>query len=86
MERYNKVIAIWATLPKKLPTQCFKALEGQDREGIINPVYIMADSGARGFKQQQYVLASRRQKKKNHTRVSCSTTSSGARSPLSRIA
>jgi DNA-directed RNA polymerase subunit beta' len=30
----------------------FKALENQDREGVINPVYIMADSGARGSKQQ----------------------------------
>jgi DNA-directed RNA polymerase subunit beta' len=30
----------------------FKALENQDKEGSINPVYVMADSGARGSKQQ----------------------------------
>src|SRR5204862_5856027 len=30
----------------------FKTLEGQDKEGNINPVYVMADSGARGSKQQ----------------------------------
>src|SRR6202030_1522934 len=29
-----------------------KALENQDKEGTINPVYVMADSGARGSKQQ----------------------------------
>jgi DNA-directed RNA polymerase subunit beta' len=41
-----------ATSPKKLPTQMFKALENQDKEGVINPIYVMADSGARGSKQQ----------------------------------
>jgi DNA-directed RNA polymerase subunit beta' len=30
----------------------FKALEEQDKQGVINPVYVMADSGARGSKQQ----------------------------------
>src|SRR5467141_1815523 len=30
----------------------FKALENQDKEGNIDPVYVMADSGARGSKQQ----------------------------------
>jgi DNA-directed RNA polymerase subunit beta' len=30
----------------------FKALEEQDKQGIINPIYVMADSGARGSKQQ----------------------------------
>src|SRR5437879_5922982 len=30
----------------------FKALEQQDKEGVINPIYVMADSGARGSKQQ----------------------------------
>src|SRR5258707_260560 len=30
----------------------FKALENHDKEGVINPVYVMADSGARGSKQQ----------------------------------
>src|SRR5579883_977478 len=51
-ERYNKVIAIWGDVTEKVADEMFKALENQDREGNINPVYIMADSGARGSKQQ----------------------------------
>ena len=51
-ERYNKVIAIWGDVTEKVADEMFKALESQDREGNINPVYIMADSGARGSKQQ----------------------------------
>jgi DNA-directed RNA polymerase subunit beta' len=30
----------------------FKVMEKQDKEGQINPIYVMADSGARGSKQQ----------------------------------
>jgi len=51
-ERYNKVIAIWSDVTEKVAEQMFKALEQQDKEGLINPVYVMADSGARGSKQQ----------------------------------
>src|SRR6184192_3782541 len=51
-ERYNKVIAIWGDVTEKVADEMFKALEGQDKEGSINPVYVMADSGARGSKQQ----------------------------------
>jgi DNA-directed RNA polymerase subunit beta' len=51
-ERYNKVIAIWSDVTEKVAEQMFKAMEQQDKEGIINPVYVMADSGARGSKQQ----------------------------------
>src|SRR5450432_2520396 len=51
-ERYNKVIAIWGDVTEKVADELFKALENQDKEGIINPVYVMADSGARGSKQQ----------------------------------
>ena len=51
-ERYNKVIAIWSDITEKVAEQMFKALEEQDKEGIINPIYVMADSGARGSKQQ----------------------------------
>ncbi|HXA82592.1 MAG TPA: DNA-directed RNA polymerase subunit beta', partial [Methylomirabilota bacterium] len=50
--RYNKVIAIWGDVTEKVADEMFKALETQDRDGNINPVYIMADSGARGSKQQ----------------------------------
>src|ERR1700686_4373235 len=51
-ERYNKVIAIWGDVTEKVADELFKALENQDKEGNINPVYVMADSGARGSKQQ----------------------------------
>src|SRR5574337_125630 len=51
-ERYNKVIAIWSDITEKVADEMFKALERQDKEGVINPIYIMADSGARGSKQQ----------------------------------
>ncbi len=51
-ERYNKVIAIWSDVTEKVAEQMFKAMEQQDKEGIINPIYVMADSGARGSKQQ----------------------------------
>jgi DNA-directed RNA polymerase subunit beta' len=51
-ERYNKVIAIWGEVTERVAEQMFKALEQQDKAGVINPVYVMADSGARGSKQQ----------------------------------
>src|SRR5207244_4239949 len=51
-ERYNKVIAIWSDITEKVADEMFKALEQQDKEGVINPIYVMADSGARGSKQQ----------------------------------
>src|SRR6202045_1438295 len=51
-ERYNKVIAIWGDITERVADEMFKALENQDKEGNINPVYVMADSGARGSKQQ----------------------------------
>jgi DNA-directed RNA polymerase subunit beta' len=51
-ERYNKVIDIWGKVTEHVSEELFKALEEQDKEGVINPVYVMADSGARGSKQQ----------------------------------
>jgi DNA-directed RNA polymerase subunit beta' len=51
-ERYNKVIAIWGEVTERVADEMFKAMEEQDKQGVINPVYVMADSGARGSKQQ----------------------------------
>src|SRR5712691_7563139 len=51
-ERYNKIISLWGDVTEKVADEMFKALENQDKEGTINPVYVMADSGARGSKQQ----------------------------------
>ena len=38
----------------------FKSMQGQDKAGNFNPIYIMADSGARGSKQQLRQLAGMR--------------------------
>jgi DNA-directed RNA polymerase subunit beta' len=51
-ERYNKVIAIWSDVTERVADEMFKALEEQDKQGVMNPIYVMADSGARGSKQQ----------------------------------
>src|SRR5712672_3328909 len=51
-ERYNKIVSLWGDVTERVADEMFKALENQDKEGNINPVYVMADSGARGSKQQ----------------------------------
>ena len=60
-ERYNKVIAVWSDVTEKIADAMFKEMEELDRSGRgFNPVYIMADSGARGSKQQIRQLAGMR--------------------------
>ncbi|MBI3282391.1 MAG: DNA-directed RNA polymerase subunit beta' [Acidobacteria bacterium] len=52
-ERYNKIIEIWSKVTEKVSEEMFKVMEEDDRTGrYLNPIYIMADSGARGSKQQ----------------------------------
>src|SRR5579885_411228 len=52
-ERYNKIIEIWSHVTEKVSDEMFQAMEEDDRTGrYLNPIYIMADSGARGSKQQ----------------------------------
>jgi len=51
-ERYNKVIAIWSNVTDRVADDMFHSMESQDKAGQLNPIYIMADSGARGSKQQ----------------------------------
>ena len=52
-ERYNKIIEIWSKLTERVSDEMFAGLESSDTSGSeINPIYIMADSGARGSKQQ----------------------------------
>src|SRR5437660_11858336 len=41
-ERYNKVIAIWGDISERGADERSKAPENQDKEGNINPVYVMA--------------------------------------------
>ncbi|MDO8834971.1 MAG: DNA-directed RNA polymerase subunit beta' [Vicinamibacterales bacterium] len=60
-ERYNKVIAIWSDVTERIADKMFGGMQAMDREGdTFNPVYVMADSGARGSKQQISQLAGMR--------------------------
>ena len=60
-ERKNKVIAIWSDVTEKIADEMFSEMENLDEAGrSFNPVYIMADSGARGSKQQIRQLAGMR--------------------------
>jgi DNA-directed RNA polymerase subunit beta' len=66
-ERYNKVVDIWAEVQDKIGGEVLKGLStqvyGRDKDGkevsgpSFNPIYIMADSGARGSEQQIRQLA-----------------------------
>jgi len=69
-ERYNKVIDIWAETTEKVAEEMMQELryeEVEDEAGekktktkSLNPVFIMADSGARGSAQQIRQLAGMR--------------------------
>jgi DNA-directed RNA polymerase subunit beta' len=59
-ERYNKVIAIWSETTENISDEMFDEMKSQDKAGRFNSVYIMADSGARGSKQQIRQLAGMR--------------------------
>src|SRR6266516_4250908 len=60
-ERYNKIIDIWSDVTERVADEMFRGLAEQDQKGIeFNPIYIMADSGARGSKQQIRQLAGMR--------------------------
>jgi len=57
-ERYNKIIDIWITTADKVAEYMMKEL-AEDKNGY-NPVFMMADSGARGSKLQIRQLAGMR--------------------------
>src|SRR5688500_7654569 len=60
-ERYNKIIAVWSEVTEKIADEMFGEMGDMDKSGkFFNPVYIMADSGARGSKQQIRQLAGMR--------------------------
>src|SRR5581483_11461020 len=66
-ERYNKVVDIWAEVQDQIGSAVLKGLStqayGKDKQGkevvgaSFNPIFIMADSGARGSEQQIRQLA-----------------------------
>jgi DNA-directed RNA polymerase subunit beta' len=59
-ERYNKVVDIWAHTTELIAEDMFRELEGGVAGGEFNPIYMMADSGARGSRQQIRQLAGMR--------------------------
>src|SRR5215468_3580652 len=59
-ERYNKVVDIWAHTTELIAEEMFHELEGGEQGGEFNPIYMMADSGARGSRQQIRQLAGMR--------------------------
>jgi len=60
-ERYNMVVAIWSDVTEKVADAMFKAMSSyENEEGEFNSIFIMADSGARGSKQQLRQLAGMR--------------------------
>ena len=48
-ERYNKIIEIWSNLTDNVSAKMFADMKSSE---TINPVFVMADSGARGSEQQ----------------------------------
>ena len=60
-ERYNKVIAIWSDATERVSEAMFREMNRIERERReFNPILMMADSGARGSKQQMRQLAGMR--------------------------
>jgi DNA-directed RNA polymerase subunit beta' len=53
-ERYNKVIDVWTNITDRVSDRLFEELDP------FNPIFMMADSGARGSKQQIRQLAGMR--------------------------
>jgi len=53
-ERYNKVIDCWTHATEELSESLMKELANDTRDGkrYLNPIFVMADSGARGSKTQ----------------------------------
>ncbi len=73
-ERYNKVIDIWADVTERVAQEMMGGISSEATEGVnaatgkaetrkqpsFNPIYVMADSGARGSAQQIRQLAGMR--------------------------
>jgi DNA-directed RNA polymerase subunit beta' len=61
-ERYNQVIDTWTHAREQITQSMMKELEGDERDGgrYVNPIYLMAHSGARGGVEQIRQLAGMR--------------------------
>ena len=61
MERENKVTAIWSEVTDHVAKEMFKAMDIREKErNELNPILVMADSGARGSEAQIRQLAGMR--------------------------
>ncbi len=61
LERSNKVTAIWSEVTDNVAKEMFKAMhEREDERRELNPILVMADSGARGSEAQIRQLAGMR--------------------------
>ena len=62
MERYNQVLDTWTHAREKITSEMMAAMEHDDRggSGYVNPVFLMAHSGARGGIEQIRQLAGMR--------------------------
>ncbi|MEZ5427553.1 MAG: DNA-directed RNA polymerase subunit beta' [Pyrinomonadaceae bacterium] len=61
LERSNKVTAIWSEVTDRVAKEMFKAMhEREERRRELNPILVMADSGARGSDAQIRQLAGMR--------------------------
>ncbi len=61
MERTNKVTAIWSEVTDNVAKEMFKAMEVREKSrNELNPILVMADSGARGSEAQIRQLAGMR--------------------------
>ena len=60
-ERYNKVVQVWSEVTEEIASEMFTFMDDKSRSGeSLNPIFVMADSGARGSKQQIRQLAGMR--------------------------
>ncbi|MGY8768612.1 MAG: DNA-directed RNA polymerase subunit beta' [Pirellulales bacterium] len=61
-ERYNQVLDAWTHAREQITAEMMEDMKNDDRggHGYINPVYLMADSGARGGTEQIRQLAGMR--------------------------
>ncbi len=60
-ERLNKIVDIWHRVTEKVSDEMFREMRRRaDASGEPNPIFIMADSGARGSKEQIRQIAGMR--------------------------
>ncbi len=60
-ERHNKIIDIWHRATEKVSDEMFSEMKRVEKDrGEFNPIFMMADSGARGSKEQVRQLAGMR--------------------------